>query len=246
MHTLAIETEPREITTQGKLNDLKKSGWIPAILYGPSKTKESKNALLKVNEKIFLKTLTGHKWSSVILDLKVGSESMNAIIKDIQVDPVSRKLIHLDFRRISMTEKIEAAIPIQMEGESTGVKNQGGTIQHLVHEIKVRCLPADMPEKIIINVSKLEIGQGVSLKEIKPIEGVEMLADMNLLIINVVAPKVEEEVKPTETVATGAAEPEVILKGKKPEEGEAAAAGDKKPDAGKAPEKGKAKAPAGK
>lgn len=237
MQNIKLEAETREPISNGKLNTLRKEGWIPAVLYGTDKAasknkKGSSNVLLKVNEKNFLKTVGSHK--SMIVELNWGSQNANVVIKELQRDPVSRKFIHIDFQKISMTEKLEVMVPIHTVGEAPGVKLAGGILEMITRELKVLCLPKDIPQAVNVDISHLEIGKGLSVKDIAAIPGVEILSDQNLLVVNIVAPAAEE-VAPAAATPTGPAEPEVIAKGKKPEEGEAAAGA--APAAGKA-EKG--------
>ena len=147
-----------------------------------------------------------------------------------------------------MTEKLEVMVPVHFEGEAPGVKLGGGILEHITREVRISCLPKDMPGAIMADISKLEIGQGVSVKDLKPLAGVEMLSDPNLLIANIVAPTILEET--AVAAAPTAAEPEVIAKGKKPEEGAegtpaaAAKPGEKGAAPAAAPAKGGGTAPA--
>ena len=257
MQTIALEAEKRESLSKGKLNGLRRSGWLPAVLYGgqkKSKKGQGDSISLKVNEKNFLKMLSGGQKSNAIFEIKVGGESANAVIKELQRDVVTRKFIHVDFQRISMAEKIELLVPVRLAGEAPGVKLSGGILEHITREVKISCLPKDIPAEIKVDISQLNIGQGVSVKDIPSVSGVTILSDPHLLVANIVAPTILEEVTPA--AAPVAAEPEVIAKGKKPEEGKegavpapAAAAKGAAP-AGKTQEKAPAppaaKTPAGK
>lgn len=227
MQTITLDVQERELLSRGKLNGMRRGGWIPAVLYGAirgaaSKNKKSKNVLLQVHEKSFLKMVGPEQRSNAILELKWGQESANVVIKEIQRDVVSRHLLHIDFQKILMTEKLEVMVPIHVIGEAPGVKLSGGILEHITRELKILSLPKDIPQQIPVDVSHLEIGQGLSVKDIKEISGVQILADPHLLIVNVVAPTALEEAPAVAAPAT--TEPEVIAKGKKPEEGEAAAA----------------------
>ncbi|MBI2119389.1 MAG: 50S ribosomal protein L25 [Elusimicrobia bacterium] len=221
MQNIILEAETRESVTNGKLNELRKSGWIPAVLYGVHSGKKSdKNILIKVKEKSLQKTIGSH---NAILELKVGNQSDPVLIKEIQRHVVTQRLLHVDFQRVSMTEKLEVMVPLHLVGEAKGVKLSGGILQHLVREIKILALPKDLPPAINLDVSGLEIGHGLLASEIPAIPGVELLIDPHQMIANVVAPTILEETPQAPGTAT-AAEPEVIAKGKKPEEGEEAAA----------------------
>lgn len=250
MEMVVLTAELRELSSHGKLNSTRKGGWIPAVLYGSEKSRSSngkqKNALLKVNEKAFLKTVGTNKRSNVVLELKWGDQTAHVVIKEIQRDILTRQVIHIDFQRISMTEKIEVMVPIRIVGEAPGVKLSGGILEHVTRELKILCLPKDIPSEIAADVSQLEIGQGLSVKDLKEIPGVRNLSDPNLLVVNIVAPTVLEEIAAPAAATT--AEPEVIAKGKKPEEEAAAAAPasqTKTPEKGAAPQSKGTSSPAG-
>jgi large subunit ribosomal protein L25 len=130
---------------------------------------------------------------------------------------------HIDFQAISLTDKIEVMVPIHTDGIPDGVKNFGGTMEHVIREIKVRCLPTEIPAKINVDVSGLGIGQGITVANLPKLEGIEYVQDASSIVVNVLLQKVEEE-KPAEAAAAEPQAPEVISKGKKDAEGEAAAA----------------------
>ena len=220
MQTVTVEAEIREPLSQGNINSLRRAGYLPAILYGGARTKKNvaENTLLKVNEKSFMKMLN-KEGSNVLLELKLGSEKTNAVIKELQRDYITRKLIHIDFQRVDMTKKLEVMVPIHLSGEAPGVKLHGGILEHITRELKVICLPKDIPHQIDVDISKLEVGDGLTVADIPAKEGLQVLTDPHQLVANVVAPTILEEPTVAEAVP-GATEPEVIAKGKKLEEGE--------------------------
>jgi len=237
MKEVNLEAQAREITTKHSLKDMRIKGMIPAVFYG----RGEKNISFSVNAKKFDEVLHAGG-SNVLVNLQFGNESKTAIVKEIQRDVISRKPIHIDFRMISMKEKIEISVPVHINGIAPGVKLNGGVMEHLIREVKVSCLPTDIPQSIEIDVSKLEIGQTIAVKDLPQIKGVDIISSQDTVLVSIVAPTILEE-KPaagTEGAAgavAGGAEPEVISKGKKDtEEGAAPAAGDKKADA-KATEK---------
>jgi large subunit ribosomal protein L25 len=181
---------------------------------------------------------TGGGTGLVTLDIDGKSES--ALVKAIQRDIIRRNPIHIDFQRVIMSEKIEMSVPIHVAGEAPGVKVSGGLLEHLTRSIKVRCLPSNIPAVINVDVGALNIGEAILVRDLKPMEGVEVMTDPSLIVVHVTVPHVEEEVAAPGAAVPGAAEPEVIAKGKKDEEG-AAAEGDKKAPAAA----GDKKAPAG-
>lgn len=248
METITIEAQNRELQSRGQLNAMRRNGWIPIVLYGESKRSSSKgkqgSTMLKIERKNFLKSLRAHGRSNLVVELKWGKEAANAVIKEIQTDIMTQGLIHVDFQRIVMTEKLEVNVPIHFEGESPGVKLSGGILEHITRDLKIVCLPKDIPKHVSVDVSKLEIGQSISVKDIGSIPGVQILSDPDQMVANVVAPTILEEITPA--VEPLAAEPEVIAKGKKPEEGAegaepAPAAGKPQDKAGKPQDKAEPK-----
>jgi large subunit ribosomal protein L25 len=241
MQELVLEVENREVTNKQKLKTLKREGRIPAILYGA----KEKAVALSVDGKKFEKALATEQSSNLLVNLKFGSESKTAIVKEIQRDIISQKPIHIDFQSISLKDKIEVSVHLHISGEAPGVKLGGGILEHIIRDVRVSCLPTDIPKSINVDVSKMEINQALYIKDLPKIEGVEILNDADTMIINIVAPTVLEEVAPAAGEAAaavaGIAEPEVIKKGKKEEEGEAAPAveekGGKKPEGIKPTEK---------
>jgi len=145
--------------------------------------------------------------------------------------------VHVDFHEVAETEKVTIFVPVETTGEPAGVKNGGGTLEHILHKLKVRCLPKDLPEQITLDVTALEIGKSIHLGEIVPPAGVEIIGEKSRTVVAVAAPRAEEEVAAT-TEAKAAGDVE-MTKEKKEEGAEGAApaakadakAGDKKAEA---------------
>ncbi|MFH1368418.1 MAG: 50S ribosomal protein L25 [Elusimicrobiota bacterium] len=240
MQQVVIEAESREMSPKNKLRDLRTGGKIPAVLYG---AKEEVKVIV-IDAKKFEKIISSEAGANILVNLKIGSESKTVIVKEIQRDIITQKPIHIDFLMISLKDKIEVSVSLHIIGEAPGVKLGGGILEHIQREVRVKCLPTDIPKSINIDVSKLEINQALHVRDISAMQGVEILTDPDSFVVNIVAPTILEEPAPgTEVVAAvGSAEPEVIKKGKKDEEGEEAAAVDekgaaKKPEAAKPGEK---------
>lgn len=159
----------------------------------------------------------------MIMNLQVAGAGETVLLKDLQRDFLTHNIVHVDFQRVSMTEKLEVNVPLHIVGEAPGVKLSGGILAAYLRELRVRCLPADIPDGINIDVSALQINQGVKVKDLALPKGVESLIDGGSLVVNIVAPAEEEVATPATAAPTGT-EPEVIAKGKKPEEGEEGAA----------------------
>jgi large subunit ribosomal protein L25 len=214
------------------LKSLRAKGMVPAIFYGH----EEKNISMAVDARQFDLLLRSGSGSNTLLNLKMGDVAKTAIIKEIQRDVITQKPIHIDFLAVSLKEKIEVNVPLHIVGIAPGVKLGGGILEHILREVRVLCLPQDIPAAINVDVSALEINQGFAVKDLPAMAGIEVLTNPADLIVNIVAPTVLEEAPAAATpegaaaaAATGA-EPEVISKGKKEKEGEEGAA----PEAGKA------------
>jgi len=224
---VVLNAQLRENTTKGRTNQLRREGKLPAVLYG------GKEPVLPVviDQKEFLKALHTEHGENVIISLYVSGSGATAsktsekpvavIIKEIQINPVTRDLLHIDLYRISLKEEIQVNVPLEIYGEAPGVEKSGGVLDHVVHEIAVKCLPTKIPDKIICDVSSLEAGETLTIKDLKIPQGVEVLDDMEKIVVSIIAPTIVEEKPVEEEVAPEeAAEPEVIGKGKKEEKEE--------------------------
>jgi large subunit ribosomal protein L25 len=239
---LVLQAEKREIKTKGAVKALRRSGKVPGVVYGD----KGGPMTLAVDEKTLQQIIHSERGRNALITLQVADTSHAVLVKEIQRHAITRAIVHVDFHRVSLKQKVEAAVPIHVKGEAPGVKLGGGVLEHLVREARVRCLPTEIPAALDADVSTLQIGQAIKAKDLKVPAGVELLLDGESIIINIVSPTILEE--PTVAAATEAtsAEPEVIKKGKveEGEEGAAAASAagagaEKKPAPG-----GAAKAPA--
>jgi large subunit ribosomal protein L25 len=188
---------------------------IPGVLYGRNR----EPLLLDFDEKEFGKLVSEHSASNLIVDLRVdsGADAVKTLIREVQVDPVSGSVLHVDFNQISLTDRIEVEVPIELTGLPSGVKNSGGILQHPVRTLAIKCLPHDMPDKITLDVTGLEIGDSIYVSSLT-LENVEILADPETSLATVVHPVKAEEPTAAEAEAV-AAEPEVVGR-KKDEDGE--------------------------
>jgi len=218
MKQVVLEADLRDV--KQNLNAIRKNGKVPAVFYG----KKEKPIAISVDSKQFLSVIE-KEGSNVIFELKMKDGSKNAIVKELQRHVLTQKPNHIDFQSISLTDKLEIMVAIHTEGVADGVKNFGGIMEHILREIKVRCLPTDIPNKINIDVSNLKIGDSLTVADLPKIAGVEYEHDPSSIVVNVVAQAVEEE-KPAEAAAPAA--PEVISKGKKDEAAAAEGEGAKK------------------
>lgn len=246
MKSVTLNAFSRTMVRRGEVKKLRSSGRIPAVIYGGQTKPES----LELNAKE-MEDLIHHSVSeNILVDLAVDKASRLALVQEIQHHPLDGKVLHVDFHEVSPTEKVTIMVPVETTGEAAGVKTGGGVLEHVLFKIKVRALPKDLPEQILVDVTSLELGKSIHLGEIKAPEGVELLGDKKVAVISVALPKTEvEEVAATAEGAAPAAGDVEMIKEKKEDGTEGAAPakpGDKaaaaKPGDKAAPAKADAKA----
>ena len=214
MERITISVVKREEKGKGAARSLRRSEMIPAVIYRGGDSLPIKIPKKEITQ--FINTTAGDQ-SMVSLRFAEG-ESKLALMKEFQVDPVKRELLHVDFFEVSLTEKVKISVHVSTVGEPIGVKRDGGLLQHVLREIEIECLPDKIPGHVKADISKLEIGQSFHVGDIDLGADVKILTDSDEVIANIVAPLVEE-VAPAEVAAVPeAAEPEVVKKGKKEEE----------------------------
>ena len=209
----SLKSDRRNEAGKGVARKLRRSGRIPAVYYGRGETPISITIGLKELEEIIHQS----GGSNVIVDLKVegdGAGDRKAIIREIQRDPVEGTILHLDLQHISLTERITVEVPIVLVGTPIGVKDGGGILEHLLREVEVECLPTDIPSKLEVEVSGLNIGDSLHVSDLKA-DRVTIKTEADRAIAAVVPPTILEEVKPAEEGAP--TEPELV-KEKKEEE----------------------------
>jgi large subunit ribosomal protein L25 len=222
MAVIQFKGSRRDGTGKGAARKARAAGQIPAVLYGHGETPQP----VAVEFREFEVALRNHKGSNAIVNLNVAGTEVTALVRDVQYDPLSRAIIHLDFQHISLTEHIEVDVPVHFVGTPVGVKDGGGILEHLVRMLKVRVLPTAIPAGIDVDVTALNIGQNLHVSDLAPGTGYEIITEADVAVAAVVAPAAEEVVAaPVEGEAAAAAEPEVVgAKGKKEgEEGAPAA-----------------------
>jgi large subunit ribosomal protein L25 len=238
MKSVALKAYPRSQVQRAEVTKLRAAGRVPATIYGRQAAPQN----LEVNSKEIADLLNHSVSENLLVDLTVEKDARSkrlALVQEIQHHPLSGKVMHVDFHEVAETEKVTIFVPVETTGEPAGVKNGGGTLEHILHKLKVRCLPKDLPEQITLDVSALEIGKSIHLGEIVPPAGVEIMGEKSRTVVTVAAPRAEEEV----VVAAPAAGDVEMTKEKKEEGAEGAAPAGKAGE--KAPAKGDAKAAAG-
>lgn len=221
----------QNITVAGVLRDdkgkganrkLRAKGRIPAILYG----KKTQAVSLSVDPKEIFKILHSQSGENTIFQLSVPSrESVNCLMKEYQLEPLTHSLLHVDFYEVAMDQTLEVDVFVVTKGEAYGVKTEGGLLDIVHRELRVECLPADIPEHIEIDVTELKIGDHVRVKDLVISDKIKILNDPESVVVAVEHPRAEElPAAAAAAVPEAEAEPEVIKKGKAAtaEEGEEA------------------------
>ncbi|PYK29571.1 MAG: 50S ribosomal protein L25 [Verrucomicrobia bacterium] len=199
---------------------MKARGIVPAIVYGGKEKSQS----LQVSARDINAMLSHASGENILVELEIagGKGTKTVLLQEVQHSPVGGAILHVDFHAISMDEKIEASVPLEPTGIATGVKNSGGLLEQNVRALTIECFPKDLPDRITVDVSALNIGDSIHVRDIKLPEGVLSKVSADLTVFSVMAPVAEEEVVTPEAEAAAAAGPEVITA--KKEEGEAAGA----------------------
>ena len=195
---------------------LRRAGAVPAVLYGGTKPES-----ISVDPKAVLRIIHGHAGSTQLLNLTFegGAGSRMAIIRDLQFDPVSEQLLHVDLQEVTADRPITVQVAVHPVGEAAGVREQKGILNVVLHELNISCLPTMIPERIDADVSALMIGDVLTVSELSAPEGVRILNDPGQAVVTVAAPMAEEVVAAAATpAATATAEPEVLTERKKEEE----------------------------
>ena len=216
MAMLSLKSARRSDVGKGVARKLRQAGRIPAVYYGRGEDPIPLVVALHELEEV----IDQAEGSNVIVDLKVEGDAgadRKALIREIQRDPVVGNILHLDLQHILLTERIIVAVPIVLLGTPIGVKDGGGILEHLLREVEVECLPADIPSRLEVEVSGLNIGDSLHVSDLKA-DRVVIKTEADRAIAAVVPPTILEEVKPAEEVAP--AEPELVKEKKEEEEGE--------------------------
>ncbi len=201
---------------------LRAEGFIPATIYGQAAEPVS----IKIDKKDFKELLKNRSISNLIFDMHFkddGKEKKETtLIKEFQKDPISTDFLHIDFIRIQMKKEVETSVHISLlnEEEAIGVKEGGGVIQHGLRELRIACLPADIPEKITYDVKELEMGQSIKVSDITASEAISILNNPEEVIVSIIHPTHLVVEQPVEEVEAEGEEPEVIAKEKAEEKEE--------------------------
>ena len=189
MDLIDLKVNARTAGGNGAARALRREGYIPAVLYGPSTDNISLSVETAEFENVLRTTGSGQALLNLVMQ---NGETKQAMIRELQRHPVSSQFLHIDFYAFDMNQKIRIKVPVTAIGKSKGVE-LGGLLQLIRREIEILCLPLEMPENIEVDVSDLNIGDSIHVDEISLPEGAELIADVNYTVVTVSSPKVEEE-----------------------------------------------------
>jgi large subunit ribosomal protein L25 len=209
MEEIFLDAEIREGVGRAKVKDLREAGFIPAVVYSEGKS----SSPLKVSHRQLVRLLHQHRLENAVINLRIKDDNKektkSCLIKEIQYDPVKEDVIHVDFNEISLTKVIKISVPVVAKGDPMGVKQEGGSLEHILWEIEVECLPADIPKEIEVDVSNLKIGDSVHIKDVIFPPKVKVLHEPETILLSVAAP-IKEEVVAAPVEGEEKQEPEVI------------------------------------
>ncbi|MFZ2937937.1 MAG: 50S ribosomal protein L25 [Candidatus Omnitrophota bacterium] len=207
MDEIFLDAVLRNEIGKSKVKDIRQVGFIPAVIYGEGKDSQP----IKISHKELFQLLHQHRLENVIINLKVKGdlkENRSCLIKEIQYHPVKGDIVHIDFNEISLTKAIKVNIPVVAKGEPVGVKLDGGSLEHILWEIEVECLPTNIPKDFEVDVSALKIGDAIHVKDMSFPADIKILTPSDSVILSVAEPIKEEVAVPVE--GEEILEPEVI------------------------------------
>jgi large subunit ribosomal protein L25 len=215
-----IKAERRKALGKNACYRLRCQGLVPAILYGPG----IESIPLVLNKKDIFSILKSETGERTIFRLALDGEERNVMIKELQVDPVTDELLHVDLFQIAMDKPIRVSVPVLLQGEAIGVKTQGGLVDFITRELEIECLPHLIPDHIVVDISGLHVHQSIKVADLTPPSGIRIIDDPETVIVTIGLPEAEEvtAAPAEEAVVAEAPEPEVIRKerAKKEEEEE--------------------------
>jgi large subunit ribosomal protein L25 len=213
MPEIVVAAESRNESGKNANRRLRTKGLIPGILYGA----EKESIPVSVSPREIGSILRSASGENTLFDLDLAGKRRRVILKGFQLEPVKGTLLHADFFEVALDRILEVKVHIELHGTPVGVKVEGGVLDHVTRELEVECLPMDIPEKIVVDVSELALGKHLRVSDLQVPPRVKVLTEPDIVVVHVVAPRAEEVVAAPEVVAAeGAevAEPEVIKKGK--------------------------------
>jgi large subunit ribosomal protein L25 len=227
LETNKLEAQTRKPGTKNEARRVRRDGKIPAVVYGAGKD----SLPISVDPRVVTRILNSETGHNTIFDLALDGESTKAMIVDWQYEPIKGRLLHIDLKRIALDKVLRVSVPIFLEGEAAGVKQEGGILEQMLREVEIECLPTDIPSHIDVDVSHLTFGKVLRVSDLPHSERLKFLTDANQPVAHVTSVKEEVVVTPEAAAAEATAapaEPEVIKKGKQETEEEGAEAAPEK------------------
>ncbi|GMU67618.1 MAG: 50S ribosomal protein L25 [Acidobacteriota bacterium] len=215
MAETVIEVQKRENVGKSASRGLRRAEMVPAVLYGGGR--ESVSIQVPKKQLLDLFKIGGHENRIFLLKLSGTDQSRHAMIRDLQLDPLTNQVVHVDFQRILMDQNVRVKVHVTLDGTPHGVKVELGILDFVTRELEIECLPSAIPSELRVDVTGLHIGQHLEAHEVALPEGVEYVGAPDVVIASVKHARAEVVAAPVEGVAAPAAEPEVIAKGKKEE-----------------------------
>ena len=216
--SMLIKSEIREGFGKNVSRRIRREGRVPAVLYGPN----TDNVALTLDKKDVIAILKSETGENTLFKLAFDSEKRDAMIKDLQTDPVSDELLHVDLIQIVMDKVLRVDVRIELVGEAVGVKTEGGFVDFVSREIEVECFPQDIPEQIEVDISGLHLHQSIKVEDIVPSEAIKITSDPETVVVLIQSPTKEEEVvveaEEEEEMMAEEEQPELIKKEKAEEE----------------------------
>lgn len=197
---IELQANARTESGTAAMGRLRRAGSIPGVLYG----RKRENANIQVDGKTFTRIIDHSASDNILVNLQIGGAAQLALVQEVQHDHLKGGILHVDFHAIAMDEDIHADVPVETVGTAAGVKF-GGQLELLLHKLEVHCLPKDLPERITVDVSALNVGEAIHVRELKLPEGVNVRLDGDVVVVMLQEPKVDDT--PAPAAAAPAAAP---------------------------------------
>jgi large subunit ribosomal protein L25 len=186
-----LKAELRSTTGKGAARKLRQQGKIPAIVYGAHE--DAQSVTLDAHQTGLLFHSISVENTIIQLEVEGAAAPVATLVREVQAHPYKQEIVHVDFLRLETGVEVELDVPLVLIGTPKGVREEGGVLDHLVHELEVRCIPSAIPEQLSVDVTELEIGDSISLDQLEAPEGVTFLADTNMTLCAVHPPRLAEE-----------------------------------------------------
>lgn len=216
MATVSLSAKPRDTVGKGNARKLRQTGEVPAVIYGHSREPQS----LSLNTRDIEKLLTQIAGTSTVVELAIDGKTARTLIREVQRHPFKRQVLHVDFQELVAGEKVTLRVPIRFHGTPVGVREHGGILEEIMHQVHLRVDPMSIPDHIDVDVTPITIGHSIHIRDLQLPEGAEVMDDEDATLCLVSAPRAVVEETPVVAVEGAVPEPELIRKAKPDEEEE--------------------------